>query len=80
MKNGEIWKESSKTYHLPWLSLVTGEFNVVHCYAEKVSTDEADAPQQRGQETRQVHVVLFEGHFLCCSGQIFVLHLKTDDL
>lgn len=42
MKNGEIWKESSKTYHLPWLSLVTGEFNVVHCYAEKVSTDEAD--------------------------------------
>lgn len=42
MKNGEIWKESSKTYHLLWLSLVTGEFNVVHCYAEKVSTDEAD--------------------------------------
>lgn len=25
-------------------------------------------------------VVLFEGHFLRWPGQIFVLHLKTDDL
>lgn len=38
------------------------------------------ASQQQGRESGQVHVVLFEGHFLHWPEQIFVLHLKTDDL
>lgn len=38
------------------------------------------ASQQQGRKSGQVRVVLFEGHFLRWPEQIFVLHLKTDDL
>lgn len=38
------------------------------------------ASQQQGRETGHVCVVLFEGHFLRWSEQIFLLQWKTDDL